>query len=197
MQSRRRLKEAALAMTRATILVSASIPFMLMMTACGGTEPMQTTPNAAAPQLTAVSPRPTATPTAAQMADDASQRQFVDRLRSTGLSVETGDSVAQSFLRVSGTILHLSGGSLRQPAAIQSYAYMDPAIAADDVRRVSPDGGGARWTNPDGTGQGVAISWIAPPHFFHRDRLLALYVGKDTDVIALLTDLLGPQVAGR
>jgi len=190
------LKEAALERTRATILVSASISFMLMMTACGGTEHMQATPTAA-PQLTAASPRPTAPPTAAQMADDASQRQFVDRLRSTGLSVETGDSVAQSFLRVSGTILHLSGGSLRQPADIQSYAYKDPAIAANDVRRVSPDGGGAHWTNPDGTGQGVAISWIAPPHFFHRDRLLALYVGRDTDAIALLTDLLGPQFAGR
>ena len=40
------------------------------------------------------------------------------------------------------------------------------------------------------------ITWVAPPHFFHRERVVALYTGSDRALLTLLTEALGPQFAG-
>ena len=37
---------------------------------------------------------------------------------------------------------------------------------------------------------------VAPPHFFLKERVLVIYVGKDPSVISLLGGVLGPQFAG-
>jgi len=39
-------------------------------------------------------------------------------------------------------------------------------------------------------------SWIAPPNFFHRDRIIAIYLGADPSVTTALTALRGPRFAG-
>jgi hypothetical protein len=40
------------------------------------------------------------------------------------------------------------------------------------------------------------ITWIEPPHFFRKERVLVLYIGSDATVLKALHDVLGPQFAG-
>ena len=42
----------------------------------------------------------------------------------------------------------------------------------------------------------VTASWVAPPHFFLCDRIIALYLGSDEAVITALTELCGPRFSG-
>jgi hypothetical protein len=41
------------------------------------------------------------------------------------------------------------------------------------------------------------ITWIGPPRFYKKDRLIVLYVGSNSDVIRLLDTVLGRPVAAR
>ena len=43
----------------------------------------------------------------------------------------------------------------------------------------------------------VIISWVAPPHFHRRGRVIALYVGRTERVLAALCAALAPQFAGQ
>ncbi len=113
---------------------------------------------------------------------------FVDHLRSRGLTVEPVDTVQQPFLQAeTGTLLRISGQGLEQPAEVQSFDYTNASTAAADVKNIGPDG------NP----KNAKINWNAPPHWFHKERLIALYVGQNQVVLDLLTELLGPQFAGE
>jgi hypothetical protein len=38
------------------------------------------------------------------------------------------------------------------------------------------------------------VHWIAPPHFFARGKVLAIYVGDDNRLIAALATVLGPTL---
>ena len=124
------------------------------------------------------------------------QSGFADQLRGKGLTVERIAEASQPFLRTFGARLRLSGGVLAQPTELQAYTYDDPALAVEDAARVQPDTS-ARWTEPDGNVRTISFAWAAPPHFFRRERMLVLYVGTDPAALALLTDLLGAQFAGR
>jgi len=116
------------------------------------------------------------------------QVSLIDALRGKNLIVDISGAVFQPFLNPqSGTAVRLSGGSLTAPADLQLFEYASPTAASADARRISPDGSGTQTTR---------ISWIAPPHFFLRGRVLALYVGKDPAALNVLKSLLGPQVAG-
>lgn len=42
----------------------------------------------------------------------------------------------------------------------------------------------------------VTATWIAPPHFFLCDRIIALYLGSDGTVTNALTELCGPRLSG-
>lgn len=113
---------------------------------------------------------------------------FVDALRGRGITVSIGGEIQQPFLYPeSGTLLLLDGPGLAGQAEVQSFEYADPAAATADASQIEPDG----------NLRTVMITWIAPPHFFRRERLIVLYVGEDPAVVALLTDLLGPQFAGQ
>ncbi len=57
-----------------------------------------------------------------------------------------------------------------------------------DASKVSPDGGSV------GTSM---MSWIGPPHFLKKGRILVLYVGSDTKTLDALVSAMGPQFAGR
>ncbi len=124
------------------------------------------------------------------------QSGFADQLRSKGLTVEYIAEASQPFLRTVGARLRLSSGALAQPIELQAYTYDDPALAAEDAARVQPDTG-VRWTERDGNVRTISFACVAPPHFFRRERVLVLYTGTDPAVLALLTDLLGAQFAGR
>jgi hypothetical protein len=112
---------------------------------------------------------------------------LVDNLRAKGLMVEPTSEVEQPFLGVKGTTLRISGGDIKQPADIQSFEYPSADAAQADLSQIGADG------NPKTS----IVEWTGAPHFFHKDQLVVLYVGDDQAVVTVLTELLGPQVAGR
>ncbi|HEY5610073.1 MAG TPA: hypothetical protein VIL97_02610 [Thermoanaerobaculia bacterium] len=38
--------------------------------------------------------------------------------------------------------------------------------------------------------------WIAPSHFFQRDRLIVIYLGTSEKILGVLRETLGPEFAG-
>ena len=116
------------------------------------------------------------------------QVSLIDALRKT-VTVDISGTISQPFLSPqSGTIVRLSGGPLTTPADVQLFEYGSASAARTDSRKISRDG--------SGTGT-MTISWVAPPHFFLKGRVLVLYVGNDAAVVSLLTGVLGAQFAGR
>ncbi|HSH77925.1 MAG TPA: hypothetical protein VLA19_05255 [Herpetosiphonaceae bacterium] len=119
---------------------------------------------------------------------------FVDHLRDQGLTVEIVSDVQQPFLRGKGTLLRVSGGGIKQAAEIQSYNYDDTDLGTDGVKAAKED---ADQIGPNGNPKTAMITWVAPPHFFRKERLIAIYVGDDPAVLKLLSEVLGPQFAGQ
>jgi hypothetical protein len=86
-------------------------------------------------------------------------------------------------------------------SSIDFYCFSDAGLAVEAAAAVSRDG----FTVP--TGEGVAmVSWVGPPHFFRKDRLIVLYVeqaGPDADgsidrrILDILRDVMGEQFAGN
>lgn len=113
---------------------------------------------------------------------------LVDNLRAKGMTVMPVQSVKQPFLSVEGTTLSLSGQGITGTASVQSYDYPNARAAQADASAVGPDGSTMRT---------MVVDWAGPPHFFLKERVLVLYVGSDPTVIRVLTELLGPQFAGR
>jgi hypothetical protein len=112
---------------------------------------------------------------------------FVDSLRAKGLMVEPASSVEQPFLGAKGELLRVSGGGLKQPAEVQSFEYPSADAAAADLAKIGANG------QPEGT----MVEWKGAPHFFHKEKLVVLYVGDDQAMLDMLSGAMGPQVAGR
>ena len=121
---------------------------------------------------------------------------LVDRLRCSGLRAEIGGRTTAANLRGFGTILILSGGTLRSEARVYSFNYDDTDLHADGRAVAEAD---AKKFAPDGTlaDPGAVIAYDGPPHLYRRERVIAIYAGSDPAVTSLLTRLLGPQFAGR
>jgi hypothetical protein len=117
------------------------------------------------------------------------QVSLIDALRSKNLTVDIIGGIAQPFLHPqSGTTIRLSGGVLAAPADVQLFEYGSAASAETDAHQI----------RADGSGNATAIvDWVAPPHFFLKGRVMAIYVGTDSAVVSLLQGLLGAQFAGR
>lgn len=111
---------------------------------------------------------------------------LVDNLRGRGLTVVPVSSVGQPFLHTDGTVLAVSGPGIAA-TRLQSFDYETAAAAAADAATFGPDG------NP----RGFMVDWVAPPHLFLRGRVIAIYTGTDAPLLGILTDLMGPQFAGR
>ena len=121
---------------------------------------------------------PTATPQGKSVTDDTS---LVDALRAAGAKVEMGDEVEQPFFPVPGKVIQING------QGVQVFVFADEAAAQAAAATVPPDGT---------TFKTMIVDWMAPPHFYQRGRIIALYVGTDAATIQLLTTLLGKQFAG-
>ncbi len=171
---------------------------LLPLAACGQAPATPTAGGTTGLALTATATRPASpSPHIATPAAPVEQSAFAEQLRGKGFTVERVAEAWQPFLRTYGATLRLSGGGLAQPAEqLQAYVYDDPALAAADAQRVQPDTS-ARWTEPDGRETTATFVWVAPPHFFQEGRVFVLYAGTDQTVLAILTELLGPQFAGR
>jgi hypothetical protein len=117
------------------------------------------------------------------------QVSLIDTLRSKNVSVDISGGISQPFLHApSGTIVRLSGGPLTTPADVQLFEYGSASAASGDTKQIRPDGSGNATT---------IVDWVAPPHFFVKGRVMAIYVGSDQAVLNLLSSVLGPQFAGR
>lgn len=108
--------------------------------------------------------------------------KLVERLRAKGAAVKyESERVSQPFFTVKARIL------LVEDQAIQVFQYANDATVEAEAQRVDPTGM---------TVGSSKISWMAPPHFYRRDKLIVLYVGNDSQVKSLLESVLGPQFAG-
>lgn len=177
---------------------------LLILTGCGQSSPVAPTvgvmpgTRAVVTAVRATSPSTRETP-AAQTSptwEAGDRTDFADRVRDKGFVAERVAEASEPFLRTSGVWLRISGGALTQPARLAVYTYDDSTLAAADTERVQPDTS-FRWTEPDGNVRTLSYAWVAPPHFFRRERVLVLYTGTDPAMLTLLTDLLGAQFAGR
>ncbi len=91
-------------------------------------------------------------------------------------------SVNQPFFSVEGNAITVNGEN------VQVFEYADQAAADAEAATISPDG--------SSIGTSV-ISWIGPPHFFQADSIIVLYFGDSEEVMGLLGEALGPQIAVR
>lgn len=107
---------------------------------------------------------------------------LAQKLRSAGLTVRAADTIRQPFFSVKARVYVVAGDDL------QVYEYRNAATARRESSKVSPDGGSI------GTS---SAAWMAPPHFFRKDRLIAIYIGSNADVLRALGGVMGPQFAGR
>jgi hypothetical protein len=107
---------------------------------------------------------------------------LADSLRRDGLAVEDAGTVEQPFFSVPARVYVVNGGDL------QVYEFATAADATSAASQVSPAG------SPIGTSM---VTWMAPPHFFRKDRLIVNYIGTSEPVLAALRRLLGEQFAGR
>jgi len=112
---------------------------------------------------------------------------LVDNLRGAGATVTPTGEVSQPFLTGSGQAITVNG----EP--VQAYEYASDQVASEEASRIAPDGSSMRTA----TGGATHIDWTEPPHFYLQGRVLVLYVGSDTATLALLTQVLGAQIAGR
>ena len=103
-------------------------------------------------------------------------------LRTAGLNVQDAGTVQQPFFTVPAQVYQVEGRDL------QVYEFATPADAERAASQVAPTG------SPIGTSM---VTWMAPPHFFRKDRLIANYIGTSDKVLSELQRIFGPQFAGR
>jgi hypothetical protein len=131
-----------------------------------------------------------------RMQTTPAQDALITTLRNHGVAVAQVGAVQQPFLHAPGTRLCLSGEQINPAMQVQVYAYNDAQTAAMDARQISRDGSNVVQRLPNGNTAMTSSNWIAPPHFFKRDRGLVLYLGSNQAMLDLLSGALGPQIAG-
>ncbi len=108
--------------------------------------------------------------------------RLAEALHAHGASVLfTKEKVSQPFFSMAGRIINING------EAVQVVDYGTSSAAEANARRVSADGTTIGTSKP---------SWMAPPHFFKRRKLIVLYVGRNQTIVDLLRKVLGNQFAG-
>ena len=107
---------------------------------------------------------------------------FVDQLRATGATVTPTGSLEPSFFSVGGYAI------TADTETIQVYEFANKAAMAAEAAAVSPDGYTVGHTQ---------VSWVAPPHFYRAGRIIVVYAGSDATTLQRLSNILGPQFAGK
>jgi len=106
--------------------------------------------------------------------------KFIDDLRLAAESVAITGKVDQPFFSVPAQNIVVNGED------VQVFEYLDSTAAKSEAAQISADGSSVGTT---------MVSWVAPPHFFTRGRLIVLYVGENIAVMSALTDVLGKPIA--
>jgi len=105
--------------------------------------------------------------------------QLVKDLKGAGAQVKPGDLVEEPFFSAPGRIVQVNGMD------VTVFEFVDEA--AQQAAAATISGGGFII----GTS---SVDWVDTPHFWAKDRVIVLYVGKDQAQIDLLSKLLGDQV---
>lgn len=108
--------------------------------------------------------------------------QLMAALEARGFEVKATETVSQPFFSQAAQILEVNGD------ALQVYEFTTDQNASTAAATISPDGSSV------GTSM---VTWVFPPHFYHSGKLLVLYLGEQSDFLAALEEVLGPQIAGR
>lgn len=103
-------------------------------------------------------------------------------LESEGHTVTGGGAFAQSYFPGATAAELIIDGS-----TVRVFAFNDEEQAEDAAESISDTG------TAIGTTQ---IDWISVPHFYQQDRLIALYVGTDEDMLDTMEDAMGLEIAG-
>jgi len=104
---------------------------------------------------------------------------LLEALQATGATVQLTEEIEQPFFDVVGQIIRVDG------AEVQVFAYEDEESRQAASALISPDG---RTVGVD------MVTWIDQPNFWARGRLIVLYVGRDPEIIALLSNVLGESI---
>lgn len=102
-------------------------------------------------------------------------------LQDRGFAVTTGQALDQPFFQATGTELTVDG------EYVQVFEYTTEEAAQQDVGQISDD------ASTIGTTQ---VTWTGSPHFFQDGKLVVLYVGDNDQILDVLEDTLGSQIAG-
>jgi hypothetical protein len=121
---------------------------------------------------------------------------LLDALRAQGASVQEHGIEQDSALTLNGTdhLITINGVN------VDVLVYPNNLEANLDASRIQPDGSNIAtglWLLGGMGNQGSTIDFIAPPHWFHSGRVIALYVGSDLGILTLLRSTMGVQIAGR
>ena len=119
------------------------------------------------------------------------QVSFIDELRKeTNGMINIGSVINQPFLSVKGTqanIVKLNN------ADIQIYEYDSNNLMSNEAKQISSDGSSVKTAS----GSITQIDWNSTPHFYSTGRIMVIYIGTDSQVINILTNILGTQFAGK
>lgn len=142
------------------------LAFGLLLTACSSNV-------IAGDQLPTAVPEPT-------VQSDATA-DLMDALVAAGALVEKRGEVTQPFFSETGQVISVNGSE------VQLFVYDDEAAARAEAGQVTPEG--------TAVGSNVMM-WLATPHFYRSDKVIALYIGDDPATLTALEAVLGPQFAG-
>ena len=169
-----------------------------VVAACGnGAEPTSLSdevPTPAPPTVGGTTPTDSNPPTTPIVSHDGPVKDYVslvDNLRAAGATVDPAGTGSADFFAPQGQLLTVNGEDIK---AFEFGSAEEADAAAEGV-----SAGGDSISRIDSeTGMGVATSvlWNEPPHFYKAGKLIALYVGCDSDVINVLQETMGPQFAG-
>jgi hypothetical protein len=137
----------------------------------GATQDVQTTPELAAPQATAI-------PTQ----EIGGTAELIDNLRLAGAQVELGGKIDQPMLKkygVEGQIVQVNG------VDVQVFEFGNEFTRSILSGQISEDGS---------TIAGQDIPWEGQPNFWAEGRIVVLYVGTDAAMIDLLSSVMGEPI---
>jgi hypothetical protein len=128
-------------------------------------------------------------------APDDSGRQVTGRVATLVEALTQQGAAVMVMERMSPASHCLSVGARRlvvNGENVYAFEYESAESAGRDASGISSDG------RTIASGGNVCMpGWTGPPRFYRQDRLIALYVGTDTDLIRILDRTLGNPFAHR
>ena len=107
---------------------------------------------------------------------------IVSALRAEGVDVKSVETLEQPFFPVPAHVHTANGEDL------QLYEFASAADAEQHAAQVDPRGSAIGTTR---------MSWLAAPHFYRKDRVIAIHLGSSAPVRAALQHVMGAPFAGH